>query len=939
MRSYFSLLGILRLIATLPLFVIFLISSWYLIFQYNLGMNLKELRHEFSIALDLANLSKELDKEMIINDTNSKNVNRQITDHTIEHIKQLHSNELGLSEILNRLESLPQIRYTLDDANLNNSEVLSYFRDLNLLIKNEIFNLRDHDLSNRLNLFIFTFISSYSNSISISAKRDLVANIINHRALNTQELLLWLDLIRNNGLNYGYLPDSYAKKQIEAIFKSQNYKQAIDNLSTFTIELIKNDEPSIYLAQKYYDLISDELEFSYQIQDAISSQIKTELDEFEKDLWIDSILAFIVWIISIILSLVSYYTKNYIKANIDNLSKIIDKIKSVSATNPLESTQTATLENGHKIINEALDKIIAQKNIAQSDSRSKTAFLTNISHEIKAPLNGILGFSELLKSRSLGKDEKELIDIIEQSSQNLLKAINNIINMAKIEGGNVELYESDFSLYTLFDEIINSYFNRLLAKNLTLTYYIDPELMVTVFSDEDKIKQIAVNLIDNAIKFTQSGGQITVYVKKLQSINGNISFSFMVKDTGIGIAQNALGKIFDNFYTNENATKTYGGTGLGLSIISQYAKMLNSKINVKSQLKIGSEFSLDLTLKLHSNVDKSYANLFKGSKVSIIPEGISDDNLKIINLYLNYLGVIVEPNLSPAIGKFKDKKDSKDIEFSDLNHGFSPSLISLINALLNSLKSTQKYDLKILIGTNDKSKKTKEMFEEICTSVDVVNDGKSLYELTLINNYDAIFTDIALDKQNALIAATNIISTQDEKDIERTPIIAMLSSSKEQINKTNLLFDYYLQKPLLKSQIIEILASIGNKDPLNALDGTRDILLFKKSKMENRIYHAVLSKVCHTIDTVDSFDELEEATQNRAYKLVLIDYAASFFDANRILNIIKNSSQLHNFESKVVLFIEPNSKIPTQIQAQFTQLISTNISKSSLENQIKELIQ
>ena len=143
--------------------------------------------------------------------------------------------------------------------------------------------------------------------------------------------------------------------------------------------------------------------------------------------------------------------------------------------------------------------------------------------------------------------------------------------------------------------------------------------------------------------------------------------------------------------------------------------------------------------------------------------------------------------------------------------------------MLNSLKSTQKYDLKILIGTNDKSKKTKEMFEEICTSVDVVNDGKSLYELTLINNYDAIFTDIALDKQNALIAATNIISTQDEKDIERTPIIAMLSSSKEQINKTNLLFDYYLQKPLLKSQIIEILASIGNKDPLNALDGTRDI--------------------------------------------------------------------------------------------------------------------
>lgn len=939
MRSYFSLLGILRLIATLPLFVIFLISSWYLISQYNINMNLKDLRYKFAISLDLVNLSKELDKEMIINDVSSKNINRQITDHTIEHIKNLHFDTIGLKPILNRLELLPQIRHTLDDPNFNKTEILSYYRDINLLIKDEIQKLRNYNVSHRLNLFIFAFVSSYSNTIAISAKRDLVANIINHRTLNADELLLWLDLIRNNKLDYSHLPDSYAKSTIESIFKSDEYKQAINNLSTFTIELIENGSPSSYLAQKYYDLISSELGFSYQIQDAISSQIKTELDEFSNKILFDSIIAFIIWVISIVLSLISYYTKNYIKANIDNLSKIIKKIKSVSATNLLESTSAATLESGHKIINEALDKIIAQKDIAQSDSRSKTVFLTNISHEIKAPLNGIMGFSELLKSRSLSKDEKELIDIIEQSTQNLLKAINNIINMAKIEGGNVELYESEFLLYDLFNEIISSYFNRLIAKNLTLTYYIDPELMVTAFSDEEKIRQIAINLIDNAIKFTQSGGQISIYIKKISSTNSDISFSFIVKDSGIGITQNAIGKIFDNFYTNENISKTYGGTGLGLSIINHYAKMLNSKIDVQSQLKKGSEFSINLTLKLHSNKYKSYENIFKGSKVSINKANIDEANLEIINLYLKYLGVVVEPNTTPVIGKFQNDKNPKHIEYQELNHGFSPSLISLINALLNSLKSIQKYDLKILIGTNDTSKKTKEMFEEICTNVDVVNDGKSLYELTLINNYDAIFTDIALNKQNALIATTNIINTQDKKDIERTPIIAMLSSSKEQINKTNLLFDYYLQKPLLKSQIIEILSSIGNKDPLNALDDTRDILLFKKSKMENRIYQAVLSKVCHSIDTTDSFEEFEEIMQNRAYRLILIDYSNASFDAQKILNIVQNSYELHNFKSKVVLFVEPNIKIPTHIKAQFALMINTNISKSDLENQIKELLQ
>lgn len=938
MRSYFNLLKILRLIATLPLFVIFLISSWYLISQYNLNLNLKELKYKFAISLDLVNLSKELDKEMIINDTASKNINRQITDHTIKHIKELHSDMISLNPILDRLKLLPQIRYTLDEPNPNKTEITSYFRDMNLLIKDEIQSLRNYNVSHRLNLFLFAFVSSYSNTIAISAKRDLVANIINHRTLDTDELLLWLDLIRNNKLDYNHLPASQAKNTIESIFNSDEYKQTIKNLSTFTIELIDNGLPSSYLAQKYYDLISSELKFSYEIQDAISFQIRNELDNMSHELLFDSIIALIVWIISIILSLVSYYTKNYIKANINNLSKIIEKIKSVSLTSPFETASEATLESGHKIINEALDKIIAQKNIAQSDSRAKTVFLTNISHEIKAPLNGIMGFSELLKSRSLGKDEKELIDIIEQSSQNLLKAINNIINMAKIECGDTELYQGEFLLYNLFDEIISSYFNRIIAKNLTLTYYIDPELMVTAFSDEEKIRQIAINLIDNAIKFTQSGGQISIYAKKLSSENDNINFTFIVKDSGIGIAQNALDKIFDNFYTDENFSKTYGGTGLGLSIISHYAKMLGSKINVQSQLKKGSEFSLNLNLKFFPSNEKSYANIFKGSKISINPAGIDEENLEIINLYLQYLGVVVESNITPVIGKFKSEKNPKYIEYQELNHGFSPSLISLINALLNSLKSTQKYDLKILVGTNDTSKKTKEMFEEICANVDIVHDGKSLYELTLINNYDAIFTDIALNKQNALIATANIINTQDEKDIERTTIIAMLKSPKDNINKTNLLFDYYLQKPILKSQIIEILSSIDNKDPLSALDDTRDILLFKKSKMENRIYQAVLSKICHSIDTIDSFDELEEIIQNRAYKLILIDYEAALFDSQKVLNILKTSHELHDFQSKVVLFAQPNTKIPTHIKAKFAQIINTNISKAELENQIKELL-
>ena len=195
----------------------------------------------------------------------SKELNRKITDRTIEHIKRLHHNKMNLSNILNELNSLTQIRHTLDDPNINKSEISSYFRDINSLIKDEILKLRDYDISHRLNLFIFTFVSSYSNTISISAKRNLIANIINHRALDSKELLLWLDLIRNNKLDYGYLPDSLARSTIESIFNSNEYKQTMNNLSTFMIELIKNDSSHQYLTHKYYDLISPELGVDYQL--------------------------------------------------------------------------------------------------------------------------------------------------------------------------------------------------------------------------------------------------------------------------------------------------------------------------------------------------------------------------------------------------------------------------------------------------------------------------------------------------------------------------------------------------------------------------------------------------------------------------------------------------------------------------------------------------
>lgn len=239
------------------------------------------------------------------------------------------------------------------------------------------------------------------------------------------------------------------------------------------------------------------------------------------------------------------------------------------------------------------------KENAEVASQTKSRFLANMSHEIRTPMNGIIGMAELLNSTRLDEVQQEYVQAIHKSSQSLLRIVNDILDIAKIEAQHVEICPVDFRLAEMLEEVCRTYTAITHDKNIEILLEIDDTLVNSgVHADRGRLAQILNNLIGNAVKFTPRDGWVIVQVRALPDSDAeHAHFTLSVTDTGIGIPRNALVHIFEPFsQADETTTRRYGGTGLGLTIASKIAELMNSKINVQSVPDCGSAFYLDLRL-------------------------------------------------------------------------------------------------------------------------------------------------------------------------------------------------------------------------------------------------------------------------------------------------------------------------------------------------------
>ena len=253
-------------------------------------------------------------------------------------------------------------------------------------------------------------------------------------------------------------------------------------------------------------------------------------------------------------------------------------------------------------------ELINAKNLAEQAVYAKDNFLANMSHEIRTPLNAIIGFTELIAQSNLDDTQMEFVNNIQIAGDNLLLIINDILDLSKIESGQLMIENYPFNLKSILKHVFKLLEVKAAENNLEFNLFLDAEMPEFVVGDKGRINQIVMNLAGNAIKFTKEG-EVTISVKKIAETANDYTLRFSVKDTGIGIPEDKLITIFDRFTQAEaSTTRRFGGTGLGLNIVKQLVELLNGDIQVKSKLGRGSEFYFSLDFK---KVDSSIVETIK----------------------------------------------------------------------------------------------------------------------------------------------------------------------------------------------------------------------------------------------------------------------------------------------------------------------------------------
>lgn len=703
--------------------------------------------------------------------------------------------------------------------------------------------------------------------------------------------------------------------------------------------------------------------------------------------------------IVLLLSLVIIYQKRdyFFPSSINNmeaLEQLFEDIKLSSDTNKIKQLKSMLKKKNYIEIYPLISNIITElqesKKLADDANQTKTLFLSNMSHEIRTPLNSIVGFTKLLKSTKLDLEQADFVSTIRKSSEDLISIVDDILDISKLESGKVELEESYFNIIDEFENMIETYAKDASQKDIDFSIWIDPEFSSELFkSDATKIKQVLINLISNAIKFTPNSGSINISIEKVGSKEEKATVKFTIQDTGIGISQEYKDRVFDAFtQVDDSSIRQYGGTGLGLTIATSLVRILGGRLILDSELNKGTtiSFSLDMLhriivkefnykamkVALYSpndiqikNSDKyldSYLSSFRDISVDRFKTFIECQDAKANSfdvLYIHYddidkkeLKRLVARHSSDnqivLITKLKNRKNILDIApiFSQII--YEPISYSKIENSIDILSENKKdivdnqyyfHGLKALVIEDNpiNAKMIIGLLKSIGISSVIGKDGKEGVEMYKNKHYDIVFMDIQMPIMNGVDATKAIIKYELENQLPHTPIIAVTTNALkgDRERYLDIGMDEYIAKPIDLNKFITVIKqfySTNRANNLNEKNNQKDILLYKQTPTESKIIGTILQKLGYSVDIAKNINEFTNMINNNKYKSLILDKSGSQSTQQEVSKKIKDKGV------PSLLFIDKNEEVISSDTDTYTHIIDKSSDFTYIKDRLDSMM-